>query len=373
MPDGDLIAEAARQMTICNACRYCEGYCAVFPAMELRRAFTAGDLTYLANLCHDCRDCYYACQFAPPHAFAVNVPQIFAEIRADTYRDASWPAAARGLFHRNARAVAGITAVSALLILALVLFFQGPATLFGVHVGANAFYRVIPYAALVIVPSLVALWGIAVFARGARRFWIAARTVPTAPLGLGAILAAARDIAQLRYLHGGEAGGCNYPGAAFSQSRRWLHQLTFYGFLLDFAATTVAAFYSHILRWPAPYPLLSAPVVLGTVGGVMLLIGAGGLLVLKRRSDPEPAALRTRGMDVAFLGLLFLASLTGLALLALRETAAMGMLLVLHLGFVAGIFLTAPYGKFAHAVYRALALVRNALEQAAADRGAASL
>ena len=29
----------ARQMSICNACRYCEGYCAVFPAMELRRTF----------------------------------------------------------------------------------------------------------------------------------------------------------------------------------------------------------------------------------------------------------------------------------------------------------------------------------------------
>ena len=31
-------------MTICNACRYCEGLCAVFPAMEMRRTFAAGDL-----------------------------------------------------------------------------------------------------------------------------------------------------------------------------------------------------------------------------------------------------------------------------------------------------------------------------------------
>ena len=61
-------------MTICNACRYCEGFCAVFPAMELRRTFTDQDLKYLANLCHNCRGCYYACQYAPPHEFNLNVP-----------------------------------------------------------------------------------------------------------------------------------------------------------------------------------------------------------------------------------------------------------------------------------------------------------
>ena len=33
------LREAARLMTICNACRYCEGLCAVFPAMEMRRTF----------------------------------------------------------------------------------------------------------------------------------------------------------------------------------------------------------------------------------------------------------------------------------------------------------------------------------------------
>ena len=43
-------------------------------------------MVYLANLCFDCRDCYYACQYAPPHEFAVNVPKLMSELRADTYR-----------------------------------------------------------------------------------------------------------------------------------------------------------------------------------------------------------------------------------------------------------------------------------------------
>ena len=87
----DLLKEADRQLTICNACRYCEGYCAVWPAMELRRTFKDSDILYLANLCFDCRACYYACQFAPPHQFAVNIPQVFAQIRTETYQDYSWP------------------------------------------------------------------------------------------------------------------------------------------------------------------------------------------------------------------------------------------------------------------------------------------
>jgi citrate/tricarballylate utilization protein len=68
------------------------------------------------------------------------------------------------------------------------------------------------------------------------------------------------------------------------------------------------------------------------------------------------------GMDVAFLVLLFLTSLTGFLLLVFREAPSMGVLLAIHLGVVAGLFITMPYGKFVHAIYRFAALVRNALE-----------
>ena len=368
MPALELIKEAERQMVVCNACRYCEGYCAVFPAMELRRTFSHGDLIYLSNLCFDCRDCYYACQFAPPHEFAVNVPRIFAQLRADTYRDYSWPGVLRGLFGRNGLAVTLITAASVVLILALVLIFQGSAVLFGTHVGEGAFYRVVPYVAMVIPPSVILVYGFFVFVRGGLRFWRETHSNLVDTLDLAAFMRATRDAFGLSYLKGGEAGGCNYPDAGFSETRRWLHHLVFYGFLLDLASTTIAAFYDHFLHWQAPYPLLSWPVVLGTVGGVMLLIGTAGLLYLKWRSDPAPAEERTRPMDVAFLVLLFLTSLTGLVLLALRETPAMGTLLVIHLGVVAGLFITMPYGKFAHVVYRYAALVRYALEQDRAAR-----
>ena len=65
MPLVDLTQHGAHVMTVCNACRYCEQYCPVFPAMEERRTFAKVDLAFLANLCHNCGECLYACQYAP--------------------------------------------------------------------------------------------------------------------------------------------------------------------------------------------------------------------------------------------------------------------------------------------------------------------
>ncbi len=68
-------------------------------------------------------------------------------------------------------------------------------------------------------------------------------------------------------------------------------------------------------------------------------------------------------MDVAFIAMLFLTGLTGLVLLVLRATPAMGTLLALHLGVVFALFITMPYGKFVHGIYRFVALVRYARER----------
>ena len=84
MHGNSLLQEAERLMVVCNSCRYFEGLCAVFPAMAFRRAFPAGDLNYLANLCHGCGACYYDCQFSPPHEFNVNVPRVFTQLRAQS-------------------------------------------------------------------------------------------------------------------------------------------------------------------------------------------------------------------------------------------------------------------------------------------------
>ncbi|MFZ7128120.1 MAG: tricarballylate utilization 4Fe-4S protein TcuB [Desulfobacterales bacterium] len=351
-------------MTICNACRYCEGFCAVYPAIERRRVFSESDLKYLANLCHNCRGCYYACQYAPPHPFAINVPRTLAELRQETYRDFSWPRAMNCFFQNNGLLVSLLTALSVSIVLLLTLLFQGHEVVFGTHAGEGAFYRVIPYAAMVLPITALALFILVGLWKGFRTLW---RETGGSPGGLADWRAHAQavwDVLRLKYLDGG-GHGCNYPDDRFSMIRRNFHHAVFYGFMLCLASTTVAFFYDHLLHRPAPYPFWSWPVLLGTVGGIALLAGSGGLLVLKQRMDREPASPQTVGMDVAFTALLFLTTLTGLLLLLLRATPLMGFLLAVHIGFVVALFITMPYGKFVHGIYRYGALVRDAIERRA--------
>src|SRR5215217_4157771 len=118
-------SELARQMQICNACRYCEGFCAVFPAMTRRLEFGKADIHYLANLCHNCGACLHACQYAPPHEFAVNVPQAMAKVRRDTYAAFAWPAPLGALYRRNGLALSVALAAGFALFLAIALASTG--------------------------------------------------------------------------------------------------------------------------------------------------------------------------------------------------------------------------------------------------------
>ncbi|MNT01662.1 hypothetical protein D3C72_1361370 [compost metagenome] len=68
-------------------------------------------------------------------------------------------------------------------------------------------------------------------------------------------------------------------------------------------------------------------------------------------------------MDRGFIALLFLTSASGLALLAWRDSAAMAALLAVHLGIVMALFLTLPYGKFAHGIFRSAALLKWNIEK----------
>jgi citrate/tricarballylate utilization protein len=244
----------------------------------------------------------------------------------------------------------------------LLFLFQTPSVVFATHLGENAFYKVIPYWFMVIPFSVLMIYIFINLLIGSINFWYETGGQLGELVDLHANLQAIKDVLQLKYLDGG-GHGCNYPDDRFSMIRRWLHHCVFYGFLLCFTSTAIAAIYHHFLHLSAPYPIMSWPVMLGTVGGLVLLFGTGGLLFLKSKMDTSPATPCALGMDVALEVLLFFTSLTGLLLLILRETPAMGTLLALHLGVVAGLFLTMPYGKFVHAVYRYAALVRNAVEQ----------
>ena len=357
-----LLNEADRLMTVCNSCRYCEGLCAVFPAMEMRRAFSDGDLNYFANLCHACGACYTDCQFSPPHEFDVNVPKTLAALRAESWASYAWPRAFAGLFARNGVAISIICALSVAAFIFGFAASNDPQVLRGIHTGPGAFYALMPHNAMAALFGAAFLYAIAALAMGLRAFW---RDIgePTGTLtDPPSLWQAMKDAGQLRYLDGGGVG-CFNEDERPTDRRRIYHHLTFYGFLLCFASTCVATLYHYLLAREAPYPWWDLPVVLGTLGGIGLVVGPIGLLAEKSKRDAALIDANSSGMDAAFTLMLFLTGVTGLVLLGWREASVMGALLALHLGVVFALFITLPYGKFVHGLYRYAALVRYARER----------
>ncbi len=358
--------EAKRQLAICNSCRYCEGYCSVFPALERRTHVTDGDAIFLANLCHDCRACHQACMFTLPHPFAVNIPAALSEVRVVTYSRYAWPRRLAALARRARTSTLALFIVGLLLTLVAVAATGGAAKFFDKGGDPGSFYRVVPYVVLVAAGLVASAYILLVLLFGAVHFWRETGGSWREAFNGRAWIAALGDVAILANLRGG-GDDCYQPDPVRpSPARRLLHQAVLYGFLLAFVSTTLAAFFQNILGQEPPFPFWSAPVMTGSIGGVLIVIGCSGLLWLKIRSAVKAPDLISRqmlSMDDAFIAVLNLAAITGMLTLLLRGTSAMPTMLSLHLASLVALYATAPYGKFVHVVYRLGALFKNRAEQ----------
>ncbi|MYC84218.1 MAG: tricarballylate utilization 4Fe-4S protein TcuB [Acidimicrobiia bacterium] len=356
-----LLNEAQRQFDICNACRYCEGLCAVFPALERRPVFSEGDVLYLANLCHDCRSCYDVCPYATPHEFAVDIPPLMSRIREETYKSYARPRALGDILLGPTRGRAWLALFVVAVTVAIGLLILGWDRLVAPPAEEEAFYEVIPFLVMTIPASVISGLALLFLGAGVVAFW---RDTTGGRPDVGSIKEAVYAAFSLRNMHGG-GPGCTYPQEAPEKSRLVMHSLVFNGFLATFVATILAAIWQELLGRMPPYPLLSAPVIIGTVGGIATIAGCIGLVVLRIRSREELGTAGVRRLDLDFIILLVLVNLSGLALLALRSTTAMGLLLLVHLALVAAFFVSLPYGKFVHATYRTSALIQDSLEDRA--------
>lgn len=346
----DLIDEARRQAEICNACRYCEGYCSVFPAMHQERAFSDGDLTQLANLCHNCRNCFHACQYTAPHEFDLNLPKALAELRRETWQEYAWPKPVARLFHKSG------VALMLSLVISLALMFVAIRTI-GTADGGEGFYAELSHNAMVAIFLPAFLFPLFSLTISLRRYW---RATGGGGLKLSHLAGAIDSAARMKNLAGGHGDGCNYEDEdRFSQSRRVAHQFVMYGFLLCFASTSSATLMHYLLDLPAPYGPFSLPKLLGVPGGIMMTIGTVWLAKLKLKADRQLGDSDAWGGEMAFIALLFLVATTGLALYWLGSTSLMPALLAIHLATVLSFFVLTPYTKMAHGFYRLTALVRD--------------
>ena len=352
----EAVIEVQRVLQICNACRYCEGFCATFQSMTRRLDFNVADVHFMANLCHNCGACLHACQYAPPNAFGVNIPQAMAKVRLETYQTYAWPKPLGNLYQKNGLALTMATSIAIILFL---LSMQSASTgLFNTNLDGN-FYAIYPHNTLALLFGGVFVAMLVAMSMGVREFW---RNISTDPMMWSAASDATHDVLTLKNLGGGHQQGCNEADDAFSLWRKRFHHMTFYGFMLCFAATSIATIFHYVFHWEAPYAYTSLPVLLGTLGGLGLIVGPIGLLYLNLRRHPLHGDAAQKTMDRGFIASLLAISISGLLLLALRETPYMGITLCIHLGFVMGFFLMMPYGKFAHGIFRSASLLKNAIE-----------
>lgn len=198
--------EAERVLRICGACMYCDGLCPVFPALSGKHAYSLADLSYLANLCHNCRACWYACQYAPPHPFAVNLPAALAGVRRHSYADHVWPGWLGRAFRQPALGAALIVAAALAAMIAILAAAGSATALLIARTGPGSFYAAIPWTVMTGLGAASLAWAVGCMTMSTYRFWRAiAPDVPARALRL-CFGPALRDIVTLRHLGGGRTG-----------------------------------------------------------------------------------------------------------------------------------------------------------------------
>lgn len=346
----DTKEEARRQAEICNACRYCEGYCSVFPSLHSNREFSDGDIIQLANLCHNCRGCYYACQYTAPHEFDLNLPAALAEVRQDSWEAFAYPRFVATHFQKNGMAIALATSLCFAALFVLTQWLG--------RGNGEGFYAFMSHDLMVVIFAPAFVLPLASLTVSLRRYWLA---VDGTRIELSHLHDALRAAANMRNLAGGHGEGCNFEDEdRFSQARRVAHQLVLYGFLLCFASTSSGTILHYVFDLSAPYGLFSLPKLLGVPGGLMLTWGAVWLFRLKLKADPNLGSMAARNGEFGFIALLGFVAASGIVLYIVGQTAWMPLALAIHLGAVLAFFLLTPYTKMVHGIYRFAALVRDA-------------
>ncbi len=136
------------------------------------------------------------------------------------------------------------------------------------------------------------------------------------------------------------------------------HLAVFYGFLGLVITTTSVGIGIYVFGYLTPWPLWHPVKILGNVSGAAVLI-ACGVFLYRRLKDKEKAGKSTYS-DWLFLWILALTTLTGFLseILRLADIPPLAYwVYFIHLVFIFSLLVYIPYSKFAHLVYRFVAML----------------
>lgn len=365
----ELKAYGAANAEACFNCGNCTAVCpltdevSVFPRKIIRMAQVGLREELLSSkelwMCYYCGECTSTCpRGAEPG-------ELMAAARR--YAIASYDRLGLGklLQRRSAWSTIFLVALAGLLA-GFLMTQRGP-----MQAGSLALFDFIPYAvihdlglAAMVVVAITGLWGMANMVRkvikgsglkkGVRYNWWQA---------LWSMLLWVEILFQKRYQDDHEASADTSPWYL----RKWfIHVSIMWGFL-GLLAATVLDYATDLLGIKAtgtPVPIWSPIRLLGTLAGLLLVYGAS-VMIVRRLTKVDPATEHSTAADWSFLIMMWLSGVSGFALeaaLYLPPQAWGYWILLGHVTVAMEMLLLLPFTKFAHVMYRTVALYLHALK-----------
>ncbi len=334
-----LIEDAKKQLTICNACRYCEGYCAVWDAIEFKSVLNTDYIYHLANLCHDCRDCFYACPYnEPEHEFKLNIPKILGDVRSETYISYVKPKFMQFALQRPTL----FTMISSAIAIVIVVLYAS--LLFGFSKFSTlSMTTIMPASLFERATVLLYFYLMVMWSWEGISYW--SKISEKGHLTFVGLLRGLYDVVLHTNFRGGGTG-CKVPEQNNRYFRLTSHTLVFFGFLV---ALIAISFYPNIYGYTG---------ILYLIGSFALSTGTVGLfyihLVDKRSSRSE----KQSSMDYPFTFLLFIVGITGIIIPISTDKSWFNWNFLIHDALIMVVFLIAPFSKFMHPVFRFVSLIK---------------
>ena len=349
----ELARHGGGRAALCYQCATCSSVCelatpdAPFPRRQMLFAQWGLVDRLVADpavwLCHQCNDCTVRCPRDAKPGDAMHA------IRALVIEELAAPKALGRLVGRAALTWPVLLAAPIVFWFLYIRAVNG----FAVHTLPLAYSEVVPLWMIYSVFLPAAGFAALAAAVGARRAWVA---WGDGRPRRGSLVQGLAGVAQDVLLHRG-FGKCNA-----ARPRQPGHLLLFWGFAGALATTTLLGIAMDGFGVKTPLPQLHPIKLLGNLSAILLFTGMVWLMVNRIRS--AAAAGASTAFDVFFLALVILLVLSGvgseLGRIFLPVPVALAMYVV-HLAMILALFLTFPFSKFAHALYRTLALAHERL------------
>ena len=369
-----ILGLGAADLGSCYQCGTCSVVCPIstpddpFPRKEMlwvqwgMRDRALGDPAVW--LCHQCATCSAYC---PRDAKPANVMAALRDYSIAHYAVPSF----MGKAATEPKYLPLLFAVPIVILLVILAWLGHLAAL---PDGQIVFSKFMPTSSVEALFVAATLLSVAAGAAGGVRYWRAMRCqMDTSGRGLAPALVPTAW-AILRHQRFGECAA-RWPGAreTYKGHLHRTHLAVFYGFLGLVVTTVSVGIGIYVFGYLTPWPLWHPVKILGNASG-LVLVAAVAVFGYRRIADGGRAGKSTYS-DWLFLGLLLLTTLLGYLSELFRLAELPGLaypVYFVHLVFVFVLIVYLPYSKFAHVVYRTVAMLHAASAVAAPGAGPGS-